>query len=621
MLFTAAGQHTRDPEPKSAPHHSKPKHTRKGSSHENARGPTLLAGRALPEARGRAKALSLSLPAHWACLRGGPRPWAQASPAPPSPAATRAREHACAHSRLTSVTVVFFWSAAARAVAPAAPMLLPAAGQHTRDPEPKSAPHDSKAEARAQGNARERKGPDAAGRASAARGARPRKGSLSLPTQWERLRGGPRPWAHASPNPLHPPQPPEHARALWRLTAVTVVFSWSAAARAVAPAAPMSFPAAGKHTRDPEPPEHARALLRLTVVTVVFFCSAAARAVAPASPMLLTAAGQHTRDPEPKSAPHDSKPKHARKGSSHENARGPSTLAGRAQPKARGRAKALSLPPRTLGAPARRAAAVGPSVPQPPSSPTTTRARSRTCEVDRRDRRVLLERGRQSCRAGGADVVGCGGAAHPRPRAQVSATPFQAEARAQGALTRNRAGQDAAGRASAARGTRPRKGPLSLPPRTLGAPARRAAAVGLSVPQPPPSPATTRARSRTSEAERCERRVLLERGRQSCRAGGADVVVCGGAAHPRPRAQVSTTQFQAEARAQGKLARERAGPEHAGRASAARGARPCKGTLSPSPHIRRACAAGRGRGPKRPPTPFIPHDHQSTLAHMRGRPS
>jgi hypothetical protein len=35
------------------------------------------------------------------------------------------------------VTVVFSWSAAARAVAPAAPMLLAAAGQHTRDPEPK----------------------------------------------------------------------------------------------------------------------------------------------------------------------------------------------------------------------------------------------------------------------------------------------------------------------------------------------------------------------------------------------------------------------------------------------------------------------------------------------------
>jgi hypothetical protein len=78
-------------------------------------------------------------------------------------------------------------------------------------------------------------------------------------------------------------------------------------------------------------------------VTVVFFWSQAARAVAPPAPISLPAAGQHTRDPEPKSAPHDSKPKHARKGSSHKNARGPTLLAVRAQPEARDRAKALSL--------------------------------------------------------------------------------------------------------------------------------------------------------------------------------------------------------------------------------------------------------------------------------------
>ncbi len=85
ILLPAAGQHTRDPEPKSAPHDSKPKHARKGSSHANAQGKTLLAGRALPEARDRPKALSLSLPAHWARLRGGRRPWAQASPNPLHP--------------------------------------------------------------------------------------------------------------------------------------------------------------------------------------------------------------------------------------------------------------------------------------------------------------------------------------------------------------------------------------------------------------------------------------------------------------------------------------------------------------------------------------------------------
>ncbi len=82
MLFTAAGRHTRYPKPKSAPHDSKPKHARKGSSHENARGPTLMAERAQPEARDRAKALALALPAHWARPRGGPRPWAQSVPQP-----------------------------------------------------------------------------------------------------------------------------------------------------------------------------------------------------------------------------------------------------------------------------------------------------------------------------------------------------------------------------------------------------------------------------------------------------------------------------------------------------------------------------------------------------------
>ncbi len=110
-------------------------------------------------------------------------------------------------------------------------------------------------------------------------------------------------------------------------------------------------------------------------MTVVFFWSAAARAVAPASPMPFPAAGQHTRDPEPKSAPHNSKPKHARKGSSHENARGPTLLAeGERSPRRATAQRLCPLPPRTLGAPARRAAAVGPSVPQslhPPRPPST----------------------------------------------------------------------------------------------------------------------------------------------------------------------------------------------------------------------------------------------------------
>jgi hypothetical protein len=160
----------------------------------------------------------------------------------------------------------------------------------------------------------------------------------------------------------------------------------------------------------------------------------------------------------------------------------------------RAAAQRLCLPPHTMGAraPARRAAAVGPSRSPTPPSPAATRARSRTVEVDRRDRRVLLERGRQSFRAVGADAVPCGGAAHPRPRAQVSVTRFQAEARAQGKLARERAGPDAAGRASAARGARPRKGSVSLPAhwaRLRGGPRPWAQAVPqpLNPPRPPAS--------------------------------------------------------------------------------------------------------------------------------------
>jgi hypothetical protein len=105
-------------------------------------------------------------------------------------------------------------------------------------------------------------------------------------------------------------------------------------------------------------------------VTVVFFWSAAARAVAPAAPMLLPAAGQHTRDPEPKSASHDSKPKHARKGSSHENAWGPTLLAGRAQPEARGRANILSLSPSPhIGRACAAGRGRGPKRPPTPSIP------------------------------------------------------------------------------------------------------------------------------------------------------------------------------------------------------------------------------------------------------------
>ena len=93
-------------------------------------------------------------------------------------------------------------------------------------------------------------------------------------------------------------------------------------------------------------------------MTVVFFWSAAARAVAPASPIPLPAAGQHTPATPSPSQRH--------------------TIPSRSA-----RARALSLSLSASGAPARQAAAMGPSVPNF-STPRDHRARSRTEEVERR---------------------------------------------------------------------------------------------------------------------------------------------------------------------------------------------------------------------------------------------
>jgi hypothetical protein len=270
-----------------------------------------MAGRAQPEARGRAKAFSLSLPAHWARLRGGPRPWDQASPTLPCAAATRARLRTFEVDRRDRRVLLERGRQSCRAGGAHEDVVCGGAA-HPR-PRAQVSATRFQAEARAQGTlARERAGPDAAGRASAARGARPRKGPLSPSPHIGRACAAGRGRGTKRPQPLHPPLPPGHARALSRLTSVTVVFVWSAAARAFASSASMN----------------------------------------------LSAAGQHTRDPEPKSAPHDSKPKHARKGS-------------------------LSVSLSASGAPARQAAAMGPSVPDP-STPRVHRVRSRTGEVERR---------------------------------------------------------------------------------------------------------------------------------------------------------------------------------------------------------------------------------------------
>ncbi len=354
-------------------------------------------------------------------------------------------------------------------------------------------------------------------------------------------------------------------------------------------------------------------------MTVVFFWSAAARAVAPASPMLLPAAGQHTHDPEPKSAPHDYKAKHASKGSSHENARGRERWQSERSPR---RATAQRLSPTPSPHVGRACAAGrgrGPKRPPTPPSPAAARARWRTGEVDCRDRRVLLERGGQSSRGGGADQVHCGGAAHPRPRAQVSATRFQAEARAQGKLARERAGPRARwqGERSPRRATAQRLS-LSPPSPDIGRACAAGRGRGPKRPPTPPYPAAARARSRTVEVDRRDRRVLLERGRQSCCAGVVDLVVCGGAAHPQPRAQVSATRFQGEARAREARTRTRGARRCWQGERSPRRAAVQRLSLSPSPHVGRACAAGRGRGPKHPQTPPIPCGRPGTLAHIRG---
>jgi hypothetical protein len=186
-------------------------------------------------------------------LSGRQRPWAHARPNPPTP--PRATEHARAHESSSDVTVVFFWSAVARAVAPSAPIQLPAAAQHPRrDPRPRVSGAIQKAERARTGSLAHARAPlTPAGRAQPeARMHRARMRARF--SQRARLRGRQRPWAHAPPNPSTPPWATKHARAHSRLSDVTVVFFWSAVARAVAPSAPIQLSAAAQHPRrDPRP--------------------------------------------------------------------------------------------------------------------------------------------------------------------------------------------------------------------------------------------------------------------------------------------------------------------------------------------------------------------------------
>jgi len=187
----------------------------------------------------------------------------------------------------------------------------------------------------------------------------------------------------------------------------------------------------------------------------------------------------------------------------------------------------------------------GPILPNPAS-----RAHSRTSEVDRRDRRVLLESGRQSFRAFIADFVVCGGAAPatPNPSQRRRSKGVRAEALAH---ARGRHRQRCPRRALAR--------VLSL---SASGPCTAAAAVCPSAPTLQ-SPAN-RARSRTSEVDRRDCRVLQECGRQSYRAVIADAGVC-----TRNPERESASPIKGSAR---RGARTRAGAD-AGEASTAQGAR------------------------------------------------
>ena len=133
-------------------------------------------------------------------------------------------------------------------------------------------------------------------------------------------------------------------------------------------------------------------------MSVLFFSSEAARALAPSAPM---------RFPAACTAPNPHGKRHADKEE-------PRTRQGDPTPQAcRPAASASSL------CIVRPFAAAGRATPPPPPSPATASTELRTSEVERRERPVLLEQGRQSSRADIADALSCG-AHSTRPKRQAS---------------------------------------------------------------------------------------------------------------------------------------------------------------------------------------------------------
>ncbi len=122
-------------------------------------------------------------------------------------------------------------------------------------------------------------------------------------------------------------------------------------------------------------------------MSVLFFSSEVARALAPSSPMLLPAA---CTAPNPHGKRHaDKEEPRARQGDSTPHARRPTA-----------RASSLCI--------VRPRAAAGRGIAPHPPFPATASTEPRTEEAELHERRVLLERSRQSSRAVVADVIDCG---------------------------------------------------------------------------------------------------------------------------------------------------------------------------------------------------------------------
>jgi hypothetical protein len=259
----------------------------------------------------------------------------------------------------------------------------------------------------------------------------------------------------------------------------------------------------------------------------------------------------------------------------------------------RERARSLSA----AGAPARQAAAVGPHAPQNPSThPLDHRARSRTLKPERRERRVLLERGRQSCRAGIADVVICGGAA-PTTRSPTLGQRRHSKGGARAhRVACTRAALPDAGRASAARGARTHraKGRARFPQRAR---LRRRKRPRAHKPPNPPTPprATEHARAHSSSSDVTV--VFFRSAAARAVAPAAPMSLSAAAQHPRrdPRPWVSGAIQKAERARTGSLAHARPPRRRQGERSPRRAHASRENALAF--RSGRACAAGRGLWP------------------------